>query len=311
MMSVLSRLNRPWLHFIVLGSLLYYLQGVLFPPPKPVIGPLAPERLEALHQQWFASTRRLPTEEQVARMVDAELDRDMLFQRAISLDLHLYDTVVYQRLLRNMRFLQLAEGKSDQELYQQALDMRLHLGDEVVKRRLIQVMEQLLLATNPPQRITEDMLAAEFEKRREELRRPPRYSIEHLYFSREREAEMQAAIDRISRQGLDVVAARELGSPFLPGYRFTRQSPDQLARHFGAAFVENLQATEPQPGTWRGPVRSTYGLHYVWVEDIEPAREATLEEVRGLLQRDLEARARGEALRASIEALREDYEVVK
>ena len=257
-MSVLARLNRPWLHFIVLGSLLYYLQGVLFPPPKPVIGPLAAERIEALREQWFASLRRLPTEAQVDRMIDSELDRDMLFQRAVSLDLHLYDTVVYQRLLRNMRFLQLAEGKSDQELYEQALEMRLHLGDEVVKRRLIQIMEQLLLAANPPAPVTEDMLVAEFERRKAELRRPPRYSIEHLYFNRDRESEMQAAIDNISRQGLDAQAVRELGSPFLPGYRFSRQSPDQLARHFGAAFVENLQAADPQPGTWRGPVRSTW-----------------------------------------------------
>lgn len=310
-MKFLSRLNRPWLHFIVLGSLLYYLQGVLFPEPKPVIGPLGEARLEALQQQWFASTGRLPKDEQMARMVAAELDRDMLFQRAIELELHLYDTVVYQRLLRNMRFLQLAEGKTDQELYEQALEMRLHLGDEVVKRRLIQVMEQLLLAANPPRPITEEALAAEFDKRKDELRRPPRYSIEHLYFNREREAEVESVIAAIQAQGLDATEAREFSSPFLPGYRFTRQSPDQLARHFGSAFVENLRATDPQPGTWRGPVRSTYGVHYVWVEDVEPSRDATLEEVRGLLQRDLESRERTRALRESIDAMRENYEVIK
>ena len=139
-------------------------------------------------------------------MVAAELDRDMLFQRAIELDLHLYDTVVYQRLLRNMRFLQLGEGKTDQELYEEALAMRLHLGDEVVKRRLIQVMEQLLLAANPPQPVTEEDLSAEFDKRREELRRPPRYSIEHLYFNRERESDIDGVIATISEQNLSAVA---------------------------------------------------------------------------------------------------------
>ena len=310
-MKFLSRLNRPWLHFILLGGLLFYLQGVFFPEPKPAIGPLGETRVEALQQQWFASTGRLPTDQQMARMVAAELDRDMLFQRAIELELHLYDTVVYQRLLRNMRFLQLAEGKSDQELYEQALEMRLHLGDEVVKRRLIQVMEQLLLAASPPRPISERALQAEFEKRKDELRRPPRYSIEHLYFNRDREAEVETVIATIQAQGLDATEARELSSPFLPGYRFTRQSPDQLARHFGSAFVENLQATDPQPGTWRGPVRSTYGVHYVWVEDVEPSRDATLEEVRGLLQRDLESRERTRALSESIDTMRENYEVIK
>ncbi|MDE0931642.1 MAG: peptidyl-prolyl cis-trans isomerase, partial [Halioglobus sp.] len=176
-MTFFARLNRPWVHFIVLGVLLFYLQGVFLPEPKPVVGPLSEARLDALQQQWFASVGRLPTPEQQTRMLEAELDRDMLFQRAIDLDLHLYDTVVYQRLLLNMRFLQMSEGKTDQELYEAALEMRLHLSDEVIKRRMIQVMEQLLLAANPPLPPTEAEIIAEFDQRKEELRRPTRYSI--------------------------------------------------------------------------------------------------------------------------------------
>ncbi|MEZ5572579.1 MAG: peptidylprolyl isomerase [Halioglobus sp.] len=308
-MKFLARLNRPWVHFIILGSVLFYLQGIVFPQPKPVIGPLGEARIEALQQQWFASVGRLPTAEQQARMVDAELDRDMLFQRAIELNLHLYDSVVKQRLLLNMRFLQLGGDKTDEELYQMALDMRLHLGDEVIKRRMIQVMEQLLLAANPPRAISDDEIAAEFEKHREELRRPPRYSIEHIYFNREHEAGADAVIAKIQAENLTPQQARELSSPFLPGYEFTAQTPDQLARHFGTSFVENLQQAEPKAGHWLGPIRSTYGLHYVWVEAIEPARDATLDEVRIQLLRDLEARAKDAALRDSIATLRQNYEI--
>lgn len=306
-MRFIARLNRPWVHFVLLGLLLFYLQGVVFPPPKPVVGPISEARVDALVQQWFATTGRVPTQEQKARMIAAELDRDMLFQRALELDLHLYDTVIYQRLLRNMRFLDLEAGKSDEELYEMALDMRLHLGDEVVKRRMIQVMEQLLLAANPPGTPTEEELAAEFSERREELRRPPRYTIEHIYFNRERAGEVPAVIDKIEEQDLDPTEARKLSSPFLPGYRFSRQTPDQLARHFGAVFVRNLQSLEPRSGQWVGPVRSTYGLHYVWVEAVEPERAATLDEVRRQLLRDLESQARADALRESIAALREQY----
>ena len=308
-MKFFARLNRPWMHFIVLGCLLFYLRGVFFPEPLPVIGPLSEARIEALKQQWFASTGRPPTPGQQARMVAAELDRDLLFARALELELHLYDTVVYQRLLRNMRFLQLGEGKSEQELYEAALDMRLHLGDEVIKRRMIQVMEQLLLAASPPQSLTEEEIVTEFEQRREELRRPPRYSIEHIYFNRQREGEAESVIAEIDEQNLTPEQARELSSPFLPGYQFSHQTPDQLARHFGASFVQNLQAAEPVAGRWVGPVRSTYGLHFVWVADIEQERDATLEEVRVQLQRDLESRARESALRNSVDRLREHYEV--
>lgn len=308
-MNLLARLNRPWIHFVVIGVLLFWLQGKLFPQPKPVVGPLSKQRIEALQEQWFSTVGRPPSEEQMERMVDAELDRDMMFQRAVEMDLHLYDTVVYQRLLRNMHFLRLGEGMSDEELYEQALEMRLHLGDEVVKRRLIQIMEQLMLAGNPPAQPTEDELAAEFAARREELRRPPRYSIEHIYFNRERESEVDKVVATITEQALSPEEARKLSSPFLPGYRFARQTPDQLARHFGAAFVMNLEQAGPVAGQWLGPIRSTYGQHYVFVSEMEPSREATLEEVQSLLQRDLESRARNEALRESIDRLREQYEV--
>ena len=308
-MTFLSRLNRPWLHFIVLGSLLFYMQGVFFPEPRPVVGPLSTARKEALQQQWFASVGRPPTTEQMARIVETELDRDMLFQRAIEMDLHLYDTVVYQRLLLNMRFLQQAEGKSDEELYQTALDMRLHLGDEVIKRRMVQVMEQLLLASNPPAEPSVQDIEAEFSQRKDELRRPPRYSIEHVYFNRDREPDAESVIATINAEGLTPEQARQLSSPFLPGYQFVAQTPDQLARHFGSSFVRNLEQAEPEPGQWVGPVRSTYGLHYVWVDALEPAREATLDEVRLQLVRDLESRAKEAALRDSITRMREQYEI--
>lgn len=314
-MTFLTRLNRPWLHFIILGSVLYYLQGVYFPEPKPVVGPLNEARLEALQQQWFSTTGRPATDDQLQRMTNAELDRDMLFHRAIDLELHLYDTVVYQRLLRNMRFLKLGEGneaqaaKTDQELYEQALDMRLHLGDEVVKRRMIQVMEQILLLGNPPKAATQGQLDAEFAERKQELRRPPRYSIEHLYFDRNREADIPDVIATIEAEKLSATDARRLSSPFLPGYQFRRQTPDQLARHFGASFVKNLQATNPEPGTWVGPVRSTYGMHYVWVSEVEDERDATLEEVQLQLTRDIDARSKAAALKESLDKLRQRYEV--
>ncbi len=308
-MRLLARLNKPWIHFILLGWLLYVASGYLFPPPKPVVGPLGEVRINALKQQWFTAARQVPTDAQLERMINAELDRDMLFQQGLAMELHKHDSIIYQRLLRNMRFLGLDDGKSDEELYQQALDMRLHLGDEVVKRRIIQVIEQLLLAANPPQPPSEADIAGEFERRREELRHPPRYSITQLYFSREREDEMAAAIARIRDESLAPEQALELSSPFLSGYRFERQSPDQLARIFGPAFVLNLQRANPRPQQWVGPVGSTYGQHYVWVSDIVPSRDATLEEVRPVIERDLQSRARAEALAASIARLRENYEV--
>ncbi|MEM1152652.1 MAG: peptidyl-prolyl cis-trans isomerase [Pseudomonadota bacterium] len=308
-MQAMSWLNKPWIHFVILGGVLYYLQVALFPEPKPIVGPISAERLASLEQQWISATGRPPSDEQLDRMVSFELDRDLLFQQALALELHLHDSVVYQRLIRNLRFLNLGEGLSEEEQYQQALELRLHLGDEVIKRRMVQVMQQLLLAYNPPPEPTSDELILEFEQRRSELRRPPRYSIEHIYFNASREDEATAAATTVFDLKLSPEQALELSSPFLPGYRFTSMSPAQLARQFGGEFVDNLLAADPTPGTWLGPIRSTYGLHLVYVNAVEAARDARLDEVLVQLQRDLEARAKTLALEESMVPLRERYEL--
>ncbi|MEP5766499.1 MAG: peptidylprolyl isomerase [Halieaceae bacterium] len=305
-----ARLNRPWLHFLLIGTALFYLQRWLDPVPPPSVGPLADSQVESLRRQWFTTTGQMPAPDQLEAMVAAELDREMLFQEALVLELHRYDEVVRQRLVRNMHFLRLAEGRSEEELYREALRMELHLGDEVVKRRLIQIMEQILLARQAPVAVDEQAISEAFGQRRQELMRPPRYSIEQVFLSRERAAEAELLLQQIEAQDLSAEAARQFSSPFLPGYRFAAQSPAQLARNFGAAFVLNLEAAAPRPQTWVGPIESTYGSHLVWIDAMEAAREARLEEVSDQLRRDLELQYKREALREAVAELRQRYEVI-
>ena len=311
-MSRLTRLNKPWVHFIVLGVVFYLLQSALFPEPKPTVGPLSEARVETLQEQWRISKGRAPTEAQLAGFVAVELDRDMLLQHALDLEFHLHDSIVYQRLIRNMKFLQFPEGSSDTELFEQALEMRLHLDDEVVKRRLIQMMEQRLLARYSPAKPTEKDIEAAFQSRQEKLQRPPLYSFEHVFFSEDKAPKMSSVVAKIADHGLDIQAARSLGSPFVQGHRFLRQTPDQLNRNFGRHFVEALEkalAEEVPVLDWLGPIPSAYGFHYIWLEDFEPARDAQLNEVKQQLLVDLDYIAKKQALRCAIATLRSEYVV--
>jgi hypothetical protein len=306
----LARLNKPWLHFLVLGIVLYKLQGAMFPEPKTVIGPLEETRLEALQLQWFTRVGQQPSPSQKVKMITDELDRDLLFQRALELELHLYDKTVYQQLIRDMRFLGMAEEKTEDELFQQALAMRLHLGDEVVKRRLIQEMQRRLLFANPAVMPTKAQVLAEFSARKNQFRLPARYSIEHIFFNLDREAEVQSVIATIQQQQIDAGSAKRFSSPFMSGYKFHQQTPDQLVRLFGVQFVSTLINAGPIVGQPIGPIRSIYGMHYVWVTAIEPGRDAQLEEVEPQVRKDLEAKASKLALKNSITELRSKYEVI-
>lgn len=282
----------------------------MFPEPKTVIGPLEETRLEALQLQWFTRVGQQPSPSQKVKMITDELDRDLLFQRALELELHLYDKTVYQQLIRDMRFLGMAEEKTEDELFQQALAMRLHLGDEVVKRRLIQEMQRRLLFANPAVMPTKAQVLAEFSARKNQFRLPARYSIEHIFFNLDREAEVQSVIATIQQQQIDAGSAKRFSSPFMSGYKFHQQTPDQLVRLFGVQFVSTLINAGPIVGQPIGPIRSIYGMHYVWVTAIEPGRDAQLEEVEPQVRKDLEAKASKLALKNSITELRSKYEVI-
>jgi hypothetical protein len=57
-------------------------------------------------------------------------------------------------------------------------------------------------------------------------------------------------------------------------------------------------------------VESTYGYHLVWIEQLQPARDARLDEVRDQIIRDLKLERRRAALRDAIAGVRENYEVI-
>lgn len=304
-----ARLNRPWLHFLIIGVVFYQVQAIVFPEPKTVIGPLSESVHNALQQQWLTRFGNLPTAKQKTKMIADELDRDLLFQRALELHLHLHDSIVFDQLIRNMRFLDADTKKTSTELFQVALDMRLHLGDEVVKRRLIEKMKQRLLTINPPIEVTETQIAAEFIARKHEFYRSPRYSFAHVFISSEREAELKSVIKTIQDQRLTARTARYLSSPFMSGYEFQAQTAEQLTRNFGVLFISDLAKLGPVVGQWYGPIRSSFGWHYLWISAIEQGRDARLDEVTRQLRYGLEVSARERALQTAMAALRSEYEV--
>ena len=300
--------SKPWLHFLLLGIILNDISGKIFPAPIPIIGPLSAERINGLQRQWMDVTRTVPTPVQLKSMMRSELDRDMMFHFALSKELHLHDPVVYQRLLRNMSFLDLSRGKPKEQVYKEAIDMRMHLGDEVIKRRMIQVVEQILVARNLPDRPSEKQINEAFESRKKEFQRPNKYTLQHLYFPQTKSTKLSLAINAIRTKNLTPEEARKFSFPFLPGYKFVRQSGEQLSRRFGYEFTKNLEALDLSSKKWFGPIGSTYGQHLIWIDEIESERAAVLSEVRGELVRDLERDAYKGVLVAELDELRLQYE---
>ena len=131
-----------------------------------------------------------------------------------------------------------------------------------------------------------------------------------FFFSEDKASKMSSVVAKIAGHSLDIQAARSLGSPFVQGHRFLRQTPEQLNRNFGRHFVEALVEAMERETTklgWLGPMPSAYGLHYIWLEDFEPARDAELPEIKQQLLIDLNYSAKKRALLCATATLRSEY----
>jgi hypothetical protein len=302
-------LRKPWLHFLLLGLMLFAGGQWLFPEPKPVLGPPNPERLGAMVENY---TRFAPDGVSPAlfeRFIDTELRDELLFREALNRDLQYRDAAVEQRIIRNMRFLDTNTAASDRELIEQGYALRLHLTDEVIRRRLVQIMERLIVATRPNPAPSAESVAVRYEQELNSWREPARYTFRHVFLSTDRMAEMPALMEQINTENVGPNAARLLGAPFLSGYAFQRQSPEQMTRVFGTEFAEQVSATEVQAGAWIGPVSSVFGQHYVYIEAFEPSRTLALEEVSVRIERDLLREGEEQAVIDWVEAVMARYEV--
>ena len=302
-------LKKPWLHFLLLGLILFVGGQWLFPEPKPVLGPPNPERLSAMVENYtrFAPDGVSPA--LLEQFIDTELRDELLFREALNRDLQYRDAAVEQRIIRNMRFLDTSTGASDRELIQQGYALRLHLTDEVIRRRLVQIMERLVVATRSNPTPGAEAVAIRYQQELDSWREPARYTFSHVFLSTQRAAEMPTVIAQINAENLSPDAARLLGAPFLSGYTFRRQSPEQMTRVFGAEFAEQVSATEVQGGAWIGPVTSVFGQHYIFIEAFEPSRTLELEEVRVRIERDLVREGEERAVVDWVEAAMAGYEV--
>ena len=181
----------------------------------------------------------------------------------------------------------------------------------MIRRRLVQIMERLIVATTPSAAPTADDVQARYEADLQSWQEPARFNQSHVFLPADRAAEMADLMARVIGSNSTLTKPDCLGAPFLSGYRFNRQSPDQLTRVFGVLFAEELEALEPAPDSWVGPVSSAFGVHYVYVERREPPRTLSVDEVRERIVRDLERESEEERVAQWVAEVMAAYEVLR
>ena len=100
----------------------------------------------------------------------------------------------------------------------------------------------------------------------------------------------------------------EIGDPFLLGDEFHEMSQGDVARTFGEGFAKQLSAVEP--GRWQGPIPSSFGSHFVFVDERTKGRLPPLDTVRETVQREWLNARRVAAEEKLYRTLRKRYQIV-
>jgi hypothetical protein len=306
----------------VAGALLFVVVEILEMRPEPAPTPdpnryrieIDAERVEGLTEDFANQMGRRPTPTELDRLIDAEIEEEMLFQEALALGLLERDGGVQTRMIQKMLFLEGgAEIDDAQALLDRALALELHRGDIVVRRILVQKMRLYASMLEADERPSEADVARCYAETRESLREPDRISFEQVFLSRDarggaalRDARALAA--RLDRESVDLDRAIESGDPFPLGHHFESRSASDLERSFGAGF--GAAAIALGPGRWSEPIESAYGWHLLRIEQREPGQIPELEAVADQIRRRLELEFQQAKLESRLGELRDRYEVV-
>ncbi len=269
--------REPLVHFLLIGAGIYGLYGILGSnldddDERTII--VSAGEVKARSDQWSKQWERPPTEEELA-----ELIRDYI---------------------------------RTQVLYREAIAMGLDDGDAMIERRLAQRLQLLIQSLITPEEPSEDELRSWFKENEKEFTQPDLYSLVHLYFSPDKrgaatEDDAEAALAMLESLGEIPADFESYGDRLLPQSYYADQTEAGLSRVFGQGFVDEVIKLEP--GAWRGPVISGYGIHLVYITEVTRASAPDFSEFAEQAKEAWTAEKGRELNERFIENLIESYEI--
>lgn len=271
----LPLLREPLLHFLVLGAALFGLFSMIEKkdddaPTKVII---STSRIATIADGFARTWRRPPTEQELQDLVEDYIRDEIFYREGRAAGLDRDDFVIRRRVRQKMGFL--AEDMAVAEP-----------GDEQLAA---------YLASNPERFRTEDRL-----------------TFHHVFLSATRRG---SALDGDAERIADTIAGTSgtldpatIGDPFLLGEEFRDISQSDVARTFGEDFAKQLSVVEP--GGWQGPIPSSFGMHFVTVDQRAKGALPPLDAVREAVQREWLNARRIEAEQKLYRMLRARYQIV-
>jgi hypothetical protein len=267
-------LREPLLHFLLLGAALFGLYGLVgkkeAEPAKVVI---SAARVAGLEERFARTWRRSPTRQELHGLVEDDIRDEIFYREGKAAGLDRDDFLIRRRVRQKMEFL--AEGMAAAEA-------------------------------------TDEQLAAYLASNSERFRTEDRLTFRHVFLSASRRGEaLEGEAKQIAATLMNAKApadAAAIGDPFLLGESFRQMPQSDVERTFGEGFAKQLANAEP--GRWQGPVQSSFGAHFIFVDERTKGSLPPLDSVREAVQREWLNARRVVAEEKLYRTLRDRYEIV-
>lgn len=272
MPSLTAALRSPLLHFLVLGSILFWIGDLRREPDhhRIVIGPQLSEKIIASYVGQYGAP---PSQDQLDYLVERFIREEILYREGIALGL-------------------------DRD-------------DEIIRRRIVQKVEFLredIDTTTTPEAVD---LERYFDQHKQRYTTPETVSFTHIYYADEGgDAEQRARRTLQLLNARPLPRAPELGDSFAHGYDYALLDSTAATRLFGTTELSQAIFQAPLQ-RWAGPFRSGYGWHLIQVQARYPAQLPPLAEVHAAVLADYRKDIRRRENADAFTRLRAQYTIVR
>jgi hypothetical protein len=204
----------------------------------------------------------------------------------------------------------------EEVLVREARALSLDADDAVVRQRLIDRMRaiqaQLSGASVDP---SQAELQRFFDAHAENYRMGATITFGHVFFDNRnggRDTARRRAVrvrDSLNTLRVPFTEGHRSGDPYLYQPNYVQRSHDLVADHFSPWMADSLFSMPVEPPAWRGPLESPYGQHIVWIAQRTADHLPSLDEVRDVVQRDLQRQLVRQQTERAIDALVQRYRV--
>lgn len=276
--GVLQLIKEPVVQFVLIGACIYALYAGFGTPEQVVrenIVNVDSARIEGFVGQWQSRWNRPPTQQELDGVIDSFIREEILYRQAVAMGLDRDDPVTRRRMAQKLEFL-----TSDLASFQEPAPAELE---------------------------------EYFQAHQDRYREPDLITFSHVFINPDVHEDSTlddaaSLLRRLQAAGEPDAAALESGDRNISQSSFRNASQLDVQRQLGSGYAEAVMQLEP--GQWHGPVLSGYGVHLVYVHELQQAPPPLLDEVKEVVLEDWQ-RENQETFNAEFyQSLKSRYEVV-